>query len=430
MKNIFFDIIIEDVKKYKTATILLIAFCTIAAGAYGYLKAGSAGNISESEQVEIDAYQEKLAAYEASIDDVKKAVDAQADTVDSLQEYIDNSIYMKINPESIKYVTVQYGITYDEGTNASNVNNALLTYIKDGGLRESIGVSQEIEPKYLGEVLNCSISANVLNITLMHYDFDLAGKIMKSVKENVEAKVKDLASAQGGFQIEEMGTSSFEKSEVSVINTQNASYNNLRSYLSTKADLENKLNTVTNTRDKFVADNRPSALDKHTVSSKRNAVKFLVVGFFGGFALLFAIEIFRFVFGTEIRNADGLKELGIPVISVYKANGLNPEADRIMMDMELLIKEKQLSGVHIQEISPMNATGEAAKTVKESAGKSSIRVTEGKGCFENAEDLKSAIQAGLCILIAARGRCTKEDIKNVADVCARFGIQFPGCILV
>lgn len=429
MRMVYLSNLLEDAKKYRIVIALIILICAAAGGLYGYKAAGAAGKITAADQEQIDLYQSKVAEYDDILSDLDKAVSEQEKTVESLQDYADHSIYMKMNPESVKYAAVQYAISYGEGVNAGNINNALVTYIKDGGLRESLENPEELEAKYWNEVLTQSVGGNTLNITMMHYDAEKAKACISAIMKQLEKKLPELIAVYGSFSLSEGGISSFERSEASIINVQNGNYNNLRSYNNTLADLKSKRNSNQAAKEKYIKENEPEALKKRPVSAGKNAAKFLLLGILGAFLILFAVELFIFLFGENIKNRSDVEAMSIPVLAAKSGAAFHPEFECVVLELSLLIQAKEMKGVHFQMISKEVLSDSEQSLIKESMGKYGIDVTFGSGLFETASDVKAALQAGCCVLLLRQGRTQAKELKAAVNVCRKFGVEMPGCVL-
>lgn len=430
MKSIPFTALLSDIRRYKVLILVFTLLCMGAAGAYGYMTANSASvGITEEEQAAIDSYQMKIEEYDRSLDDIRKSIEAQTVTIDNLQSYIDNSIYMKMDPDAVQYVTTQYAITYAEGVNAGNVNQAILAFIKDGDLKENLHEITGLEVKYWNEVITYGISGNVLNITLMHYDAEKARDVMSQIKQQVTENVAGITAAEGAFTLEEMDTSAFERSEVAIVNQQNTNHNNLRSYLNTRADLETKLVNTTNAKDKFITDNKPEISEGQAVNPKKKAVKFAVLGVFFSVAVLIVLEIIGYLFSSRVRDAADVEECGANVLGIYTGNKYYPEPERAFMDAALIMEAKGYQSVQIIMPNNSEVVSAVAEEYRKAAVEENISVNESYGFLEKAADLKSAAQNGCCILIVERRSVNRNDIRKIVEVCRKFHIDILGAVL-
>lgn len=430
MKSIPFTALLSDIRRYKVLILVFTLLCMGAAGAYGYMTASSASvGITEEEQAAIDSYNTKIEEYDKSLDDIRKSIDAQTATIENLQGYIDNSIYMKMDPDAVQYVTTQYAITYGEGVNAGNVNQAILAFIKDGDLKENLHETTGLEVKYWNEVLTYGISGNVLNITLMHYDAEKAKDVMSQIKQQVTENVAGIAAAEGAFTLEEMDTSAFERSEVAIVNQQNTNHNNLRSYLNTRADLETKLVNTTNTRDKFITDNKPEINETQAENPEKKAVKFAVLGAIFSIAVLLFLEIICYLFGSKIRDIADVKECGVNVLGVVRNEKFFPEPERAFMDAELILKAKGFDSLQLNRLGKEELLEKTVESFKIVAESKNFSVSESAGTFDTAEELQNLIKSGCCLFVIDIAHVKRTELKKAIEVCKKYEAAVLGCIL-
>ena len=177
IKNIYFRDLLTDLHKKRVIVILFIIVSTLVFAFLGYQKFGVQTALSEEQQEEIDTYNKRLEEYDKAIADASEGVKLSEEQVLSLQEYVDNSIYMKLDSQNIQVVSIQYGIV-TEG-NVGNIYNALAYYINEGGLKEALDDENlSLDIKYWREIIFPSLSGNVMNITIYHYDAEQAQKVM------------------------------------------------------------------------------------------------------------------------------------------------------------------------------------------------------------------------------------------------------------
>ena len=433
MKTIYFKNLFVDLWKHKLLVLIVVVICTAVSVFLGYRKGNQEAFLSEEEKLEISEYDAKIAEYEKASADVEKSIAVETDMIDNLQEYIDQSIYMNLDSSSVKYASVQYAITYGEGTNASNVNNALVTFIKDGGLKESVEKQEELKVKYWGEVLNQGVSGNVLSVTLMHYDAETAKEIIGVIKEKIEQKVPEIKEVQGEFSLAEIETSCFEKSEVGIVNTQNSSYNNMRSYVQTRADLETKLVSTKNSLNSFMENNKPDSYDKATGKSftKKDLLKYAMLGVIFGVILSTAGVMLSYVICDRIKGADTLKDTPFNVIGVSKAGkSYQPEISRTLMDAKLLMELAGKSSVAFVRVTEDELTGKVcAEYCNSCTGENADTFVTGS-LRESAAELRKVAAAGSCVLVAEAGKTKMKDLQVVKEICDRYKVAVIGTVVI
>ena len=231
LKSIYLRNLIDDFWKKKKMIGVVVLICAIAFAALGVRQAGKVQTLTKEQQEEIDDYNEKIKEYDDTIADVDESLKLVNQQIEDLQKYMDNSIYMKLDSQNIQVASLQYGLQTE--ANTGNILNALNLYINEGGLKEALSEEwKELSVENWREIISPSITANLLNITIVHYDEEQLKKIVEVVKTRLQEQVPQIASVQGNFTLKEIDTSFYTKADVGILNSQNNNRNNLKNYTS------------------------------------------------------------------------------------------------------------------------------------------------------------------------------------------------------
>ena len=220
LKTLYVRNVLEDLIKKKVAVGSFIVICAVLFGMLGIVQGGKAVTETEEQKQEIEEYNAKIAEYDSAIEDTQNAIAKADKQIESLQEYIDNSIYMQIDPNNIQTVSVQYGLK--TSNNVGNILNSFITYINDGGLKGELSdTDEDLKVKYWRDIVSCYQSSNNLIVTVVHSDMDQAKRIMSIIKERVMNYVPKVKNLQGDFSLEELKISEYVKTDTGVVNNQN-----------------------------------------------------------------------------------------------------------------------------------------------------------------------------------------------------------------
>lgn len=430
LKTLYVRNVLEDLIKKKVAVGIFIAICAVLFGMLGIVQGGKAVTQTEEQKQEIEEYNAKIAEYDSAIEDTQNAI-AEADKqIESLQEYIDNSIYMQIDPNNIQTVSVQYGLK--TSNNVGNILNSFITYINDGGLKEELSEADEdLKVKYWRDVVSCYQSGNNFFIVVINNDMDKAKRIMSIIKERVMSYVPKVQSLQGDFSLEELKTSEYVKMDAGVVNAQNSNRNNLKSYMSNRADLANKLVSFQNNKKSYIEKNEPDNLKAADTNTKVLMVAYVLLGILFGAVIAFVIVALKYILGDTLWTANDIKESDLNLLGTYSAlNQYKPDLERSKMDVEALAKTKNADKVFFYVMSDDEVSKKVAKDYEESLKASGIAVETGSNISESAEELKKMIACGSCIFIAEVGKTTYRQLEQQTRLCERFKTAVLGCVVV
>lgn len=430
LKTLYVRNVLEDLIKKKVAVGIFIVVCTVLFGMLGIVQGGKAVTETEEQKQEIEEYNAKIAEYDSAIEDTKNAI-AEADKqIESLQEYIDNSIYMQIDPNNIQTVSVQYGLK--TSNNVGNILNSFITYINDGGLKEELSdADEDLKVKYWRDVVSCYQSSNNLIVTVVHSDMDQAKRIMSIIKERVMNYVPKVKNLQGDFSLEELKTSEYVKTDTGVVNNQNNNRNNLKNYTTNRADLNNKLIGFQNSKKTYIEKNEPDNLKAADTNTKVLMVAYVLFGILFGAVIAFVLVALKYILGDTLRTANDIKESDINLLGTYSAlNQYKPDLERSKMEVEVLAKAKNADKIFFYAISDDEVSKKVAKDYEDSLKASGIAVETGSNISESAEELKKMIACGNCVFIAEVGKTTYRQLEQQTRLCERFKTAVLGCVVV
>jgi len=266
-------------------TAVIFAVCILSGLGFGCLRARANAAVTEQEAAEIRAYEEKLQEYDSRTDELRVSLAETDRMITELNSYSDQAVYMKLDPSSVKQISVQYLIKYAKGADSSEVNKAILSYITDGGFQKAAGNDCMPENECWEEVLSASAAGKVLTVTLLHYDWDKAGEVMKQIREKLTEYASVSGTAGGEFSAEEICTQTFEKSDYSIAITQNKKRNLLRSYYRKKADIQKKLGKAVYAAESYRTGSRPKVLNSSKSGSFTVIIASLLVGITAAFII-------------------------------------------------------------------------------------------------------------------------------------------------
>lgn len=430
LKTLYVRNVVEDLIKKKVAVGILVAICAVLFGMLGIVQGGKAVTETEDQKQAVEEYHTKIAEYDAAIQDTQTSISTADKQIEELQDYIDHSIYMQIDPNNIQTVSVQYVLK--TSNNVGNIFNTFITYINDGGMREELEeADQDLQVKYWRDIVNAYQSGNTLTITVIHSDMNAAKRIMNIIKERVTAYIPKVKNLQGDFELDEIKTSEYVKTDAGVVNNQNNNRNNLKGYTTNRADLNNKLIGFQNSKTSYIEKNEPDNLKVASVNTKVLMVGYILFGILFGAVIAVAAVILKYILGDTLRTARDIKESDLNLIGTCTALGqYKPELERSKMDIEILAKAKEAAGVVMCTLSNDDISKKAAEDYKNALNSSGIKTKIGSDIDTSADELKKMIEYGACVLIAEVGKTTYKQIEQQIHLCERFRITVLGCIVI
>lgn len=429
-KTLYVRTVIKELLEKKKAVALCIVLFASFFFVIGILQGKKTAALSEEQQKEIEAYQKKLDEFDTIIVDIEKSL-AEADKqVEELQKYVDDSIYMNIDPQNIQVAVVQYGIQTE--ANVGNIANSIITFINDGSMKEGLAEKYpDLQVEYWKDIISSYQSGNTLTITVIHHDVERAKEILKIVKDRIEGYRPTVIELQGEFSLVEMNTSEYVKSDINIVNSQNGNRNNLKGFISNRADFSSKLISNKTSKENYIEKNEPETMKVTQSGGVMRVIKYMFVGLAFGAVLPCVWIVLRFIMSDRLRSKEELTESGLNVIGTYqdgKTTVANVERD--CMDIQVLAEAGNFDTLFFDLLHDDELSSIVANKYQKTLEKFNILSEIGGDVYENAEQLKKMIARKSCILVAVAGKTTFSQLEQQQELCRRFRVCILGCIVI
>ena len=251
--------ILKDLWKKKILVLICLLVCVVVGSITGYKKSNFYDRISAKDKVKIDEYYEKLSKYERAVKDTEESIEGLNKKIQELQNYIDNSIFMKLNPDNIYVI---------------NVNFSTASLIR---------ASDVLEDKYWNEILSISNNKDACNISILHYSKEQALEIISKIIKKIESKVI----------ISEPIITNYIKTDTNIVKKQKDCLNNLSNYIKRRTDLENGLEKQVTRTIKFKSEAKPKALSGKELRPISVMFRYALFAFVAGVLGLIAVFTIR-----------------------------------------------------------------------------------------------------------------------------------------
>jgi hypothetical protein len=407
---------------------LLFAFVLLFTAVFavgGYKK-----QLSQEHEKKVQYYQNTVADFDITISELDRSLELVQKQIDQMQDYMDHSIYMKLDSQNIYAASVQFAIS-DTG-NTGNILNSYTYFINEGGLLSDLSKEYgDLDTKYLKEIIMSSIGSNILNITVYHHEEDQAQKLLESIENHIGGQTSVITKAQDMFSIQKISSSSFTKADINVANTQNNNTNNLKGFLNNKVDLENKRISQESGKSAYIEKNESKFAAIAQIDPLKEGIKFAVTGAVFGILLLWCFYSIKFILSNFLKSKEDLLSANLPVIATYSsAKGYVPSIDRTALDIQLWLEQYQMTGVFINALSEDELTKRVVADYINKISQLDLSVDTGYHVNDDVEELRNMINAKYSIAIVQVGKTSYSQISEQIAVCEKFGVKILGYMVV
>lgn len=255
MKTIYMRDILKDLWKNKLFVAICL-LCCIGVGAFtGYKKSDFYDRISSKDKIKVEKYYDQLEKYEEEIKTTEKSIKLLDEKIASLQNYVDNSILMHLNPDTVYKATSQF-TTSDIIIKANILQN-----------------------KYWDEILSFSNRGDTYIISVMHSTEEQAMDIISAIIDNLKAK----------YEISTPTIACCIKAETSIIDKQKEITDQLSGFIKNRTDLENSLKKQKAFASKYKSEEKPKVLLKKELRPISVIFRYTLFNFVAGILGLIAL---------------------------------------------------------------------------------------------------------------------------------------------
>ncbi len=426
LRNLFLDLYRNRIK-----VLCFVVVCTVAFAFLGYKKASPETFLTEEEKLELEEYNAKIEEYEEALKNFQESLELARTQAKEQQRYIDNSIYMKLDSQNIQVASAQYSV--ETGGNVGNILSALVFYINEGGLKESLPEEYgNLDINYWREIVACGTSGNVLNLTIIHYNAEQVQKIFEIADQRIMAYVPEVIKTHGEFKLTKIESSLYTKADGGVTGTQNNHLNTLKGYLTNVGDFENRIVSQKTTIENYIEKNAPSFSEAVAEKgSVKDIIKYALVGFIFGIVLPCLWFALRYVLDNRVRSKEDLIESQLNVLGSYCAKATEQkDLERCKIGVQLLAKQQNISSIFLDILSD----DDLSKTVTDDYEKAIIQdgITVKSGChvYEDGKELQDMVSSKTAVFIVQAGKTTYNQLEQHMILCRRFSVDILGCIVI
>lgn len=426
MQILCFRNILEDFWKNKIKIAILVTILVVIMGMLGFKKSETPPDPSVVESAEL--YEESIIEYEEVIAELEESIVLAEKQVKELEEYETESLYMKMDPQEIFVAETQYGIKSEN--NVTYIMNSLVMYINEGKFWGDEAEEQEnISEKYLKELVKCSASGNVFQVSVMAPSQEQANSILEILKQQLSTQKSRIEGVQGVFTMQEISSSEYVKADTAVLNAQNTVRNNLKTYKTNLSDLKKKLIDQKANRKNYMEYNEAEMPEEQ--NGAKTVLKYVVFGVVLGVLIPLAWFGLKYIMNNAIKNQDELLAAGIPVLGVLDKKQKNADSLTLaVLDIQLLAQKREVGQVAINSLSEEKNVQEVLEKCAEEISKEGVSSVIGVDMQNDTGKLREMINTGNCVLIAELGKTKYAQIEEQIQLAQKFQISIWGCILV
>lgn len=428
-RNYYFKNIADSFIMHWKIIIPFIILCTVALSVLGYRQANQVRNLTPEQQEEIDLYNEQLAAYDKQIEESQKNIETIQLEISKLQKYIDESIYMKLEPLNLQLATAQYAVT--DTLNTSYIISSMTNYLAYGNIQEILEEKYGVEEAgYIREILSWPVNGNLLNITITHYDKEKGKEILEIIQKNIEDYIPEIVKVQGKFKFKKLETRFYTKKDNDVTNAQNSRMDTLKNYNVSLADYNTRVASNKTSKADYIEKNQPEVMEA-AAPGKMLVVKYAVFGIILGVVIPFALISLWYILSNRIRSQRELVNAEVPVFPcISGGKGERPDISFGITELKLLVQKYDADSFFLNILSGDDKIKSIVEDITKTFKQSGVTVETGVIASEDARSLEHMVKTKYAVIIVKTGENTYPQLASQIMACKKFGVSVWGCIVV
>lgn len=440
------DLMFAVLRKWKPIILVGVIFALLLGGYKGfttYKNGTSASAIEEADK----KYNEELTTYEDSVEKLEKEIGNITTDIAEQEEYLENSIWLKVSPYDIcearadVYVTTDYtimpGMNYQNVDYTETILQVYQSLLTSNEVKEEIALKADTEPRYLNELLSVSRSGRIITINVKHVSKEEAQAVLDDVIVWLNNLKPQVVSMIGDHTISIVNNSTSSRVDLAHAETQETQEQKL-------VDLETSLETKQKELDELEA---PEKTEFSMKTAVKSAVKFAVVGgVLGAGMVVFAVCVL-FLMSDKVYSANELKRrYGVKVLGGLPAKTCKCPIDKWLNKLEGrvfetdeavrngLIAQNVRNG--IGDVKKLLVAGSADAAHVEALAKalktelSEIEVVAGGNMLKDVETLKMLPECDGVVLVEACGVSKYGDIALEMEKACDLGKNVVGCVVI
>ena len=423
-------------------TLLLVGVVWISQGK-------ESGNKVEEKTIELDTQEIK------ELDEVVR-LEAEAEI---LRNYLQNSIYMQIDPSKQNTVGLQYYIQAFEDDSIDDLISAYTSYVNAGSIVDDIQGFKDIDSEYLTELISASsgsksetvyvypedmntkIKKKILNIEVIYNDEVACDNLSKEVEEAIESYTAELGDKLGSYEITKL-----DEWKSIVVNTE------ISEAKSRIQNMLNILNTSINSIKNGFSENQKEVYKgeepvEEEVTPSIHLTVYVIMGMALGCILAVVILIAYYVLSKRIKYKKEFQEFfNLNIFGVYflrKRSGLYEWIVKRRNGQLKDIKEEEYNAIVVAKIVnycrnekiqsiyfPIQKELAFMQVIEQGLHKEGINFIQGNDILTNIIALEKAKDVGAIILLGRLERTKYDEMEQTIRLCDEFDIDIAGVIAV
>ncbi|MDE6433960.1 MAG: hypothetical protein K2L07_06985 [Lachnospiraceae bacterium] len=369
--------------------------------------------------------------------------------IETLREYMNESINMRMNPYNENAVTLEY-LIMAEPEDVKSVYFSYMNYVEYGDIAKEIASELGVKESYVSEVLSMidlqndkyeDKVNNVIIIQVLHYDREACEKMADIVQEKI-SNHNDIKKIGLEYELKLVSRESSYVSNAELQKRRDEINKNIKDKEIDMKDLLANISPAV--RAETIEEDEEK---EEEVSSKRNVLFYAIFGLILGFMIAVIYIDVKYILNNKVKSIKELsdiynkKVLGIIVQNNRRNIFIDRWLDKIFLDEMYQLNEEDRQGLLVNNIVLTcrkkgiskivlsinnNFPSEYLNELKQKLKSYHIEISEGGSLLYNIDTINKANDIGTVILSEEIRQDSYEKIVKELQICDEYGIEVLG----
>ena len=378
------------------------------------------------------------------------------DRVKEMEQYIEETPYMKIQPQHVLKTTIQYRIELDNENELSyeekiqrlnELVSAYNVYIKDGGAADKIAEESLLKETYSAKDINQFLAAGYDSMLEVNSTFCVYIE-GADVIEGLDDAIKDVL-------VEYSENSDMHKHKLIIINESSITYRDddiysFQRYMYTERvsssdrlknaisalsgeslDYYNQMVKIKEAEDSGESDENLLNYDNNlkNIVSVKTALKYGVFGCVVGIIGAFCVLIFKYIFSSKVvADSDYTATMGMKLLGKISKSNIEKTAYLIATKVKFLCAKSNIKKVAIISSDITCIEKEIQESIQDTMEKMDIQVEIIGAVLDECDEMSRLLNIGNCVLVEKTNVSNYNKVFNLAQFCRENEINNIGVV--
>lgn len=472
------DVFLYILKKWKSILICMLVFAVLADG-YSALKSYKSVTDSQKvinfEETDVSLYTEGLTLENIKkVDETYELYLVYKESLDDLMSYYKNSLKMKIDPNNVPTVYLQYRISGADDISdiVTAFSNGILS--KDSCERLKKEANLDVDVQYIEELIDFSCNdisikknsndqilienntSKMMSVKIIASNQKMCEKIADVIEKEIISQLESIQKNLGKIGITQISRNYLESNDSELLGEQQACVSRIGNIEANIESLKSSLDSnQQNYYNALINQDYNEEVSDFLEEEKVQYInkKYIIVGLAGG--LIFAVIIYLILYilnqyllvDQEMEDYYGIRvlesfsnrthqkegKIDKLINKIFKVNDNFNEAEKLQMvctNIEIAAEKNDMKRIYLASVSNTEEIENMKQMILKFMEASSLKIVAGNSIITDSESLKEMVCSDGIVLVEQIRKSDFEEIGKEINICKNNDKVIIGSVII